>query len=54
MDKSALRNVSAAIGAELGHLDTLLGEMEGARRERSTLARRSMGSILHDFYTRIA
>jgi hypothetical protein len=51
LDKNALRIVSAAIGAELGHLDTLVGEMEVARLEKSSLARRSMGSILHDFYT---
>ena len=33
------------------HLDTLLDEMGSARRLESPLARRSMASILHDFYT---
>jgi hypothetical protein len=46
-----LRILVSDIGIELGHIDTLLSELAIAIETKTPLARRSIGSILHDFYT---
>jgi len=51
LDNNALRMIIAAIDVEMRHLDILVVEMGMARQQESPLARRSMASILHDFYT---
>lgn len=51
MDRDMVRILVSDIGIELGHIDTLLSEIAIAIRTKSPLGRRSMGSILHDFYT---
>ena len=51
MDRDMLRMLVSDMGIELGHIDTLLTELAVAIETKSPLARRSMGSILHDFYT---
>ena len=51
LDRNMVRILVSDIGIELGHIDTLLSELAIAIRMESPLARRSLGSILHDFYT---
>ena len=51
LDRNMVRILVSDIGIELGRIDTLLSELAIAIRMESPLARRSLGSILHDFYT---
>lgn len=51
MSRDMVRILVSDIGVELSHVETLLSELAIAIRMRSPLGRRSMGSILHDFYT---
>jgi len=51
LDRNMVRILVSDIGIEIGHIDTLLSELAIAIRMESPLARRSLGSILHDFYT---
>jgi hypothetical protein len=51
LNRDTVRMLLSDIGIELGHIDTLLSEIAIAIRMKSPLARRSLGSILHDFYT---
>lgn len=50
MDKDFLRNISSEIAKELETLNELRKEMREIKAEDSLISRRSMGSILHDFY----
>ncbi len=50
MDKAILRGIVAEIEKELDSLKELKREMAEIRQEDSIILRRSMGSILHDFY----
>jgi hypothetical protein len=45
-----LRGISAEIEKEQANLNELRKEMRGIKSEQSIILRRSMGSILHDFY----
>ncbi len=51
LDRDLVRILVSDIGIEIGHIDILLSEIAIAIRTKSPLGRRSMGSILHDFYT---
>jgi hypothetical protein len=50
LNRDILRGISAEIEKELDNLDELRKEMRGIKSEQSIILRRSMGSILHDFY----
>jgi hypothetical protein len=50
LNKDILRGISAEIEKELDNLNELRKEMRGIKPEKSIILRRSMGSILHDFY----
>lgn len=50
MNKDILRGISAEIEKEQANLNELRKEMRGIKSEQSIILRRSMGSILHDFY----
>jgi len=50
LNKDILRGISAEIEKELDNLNELRKEMKGIKSEQSIILRRSMGSILHDFY----
>ena len=50
MDKNILRSMVAEIERELKNLEELRKEMKEIRPQESIIARRSIGSILHDFY----
>ncbi|MBI4687326.1 MAG: hypothetical protein HY756_06050 [Nitrospirae bacterium] len=50
MDKGILKGIFAEIGKELDSLEELRKEMAEIKSGDSIILRRSMGSILHDFY----
>ena len=50
MDRDILRGMVSEIEKEIENLEELRDEMRGIRSETSIIFRRSMGSILHDFY----
>ncbi len=50
-DEILARRLAAEIELELGALNRLADELEGAPRGADTLSLRARGSILHDFYT---
>lgn len=50
MDKDIIRGVLSEIKKELENLDELRKEMKQIKSKKSIIYRRSMGSILHDFY----
>ena len=50
MDKDILRGIFSEIEKELSNLNELRKEMKEIKSEQSIIFRRSMGSILHDFY----
>jgi len=50
LDKDLLRSISSEIAKELESLNELRKEMREIKSDDSLLSRRSMGSILHDFY----
>ncbi len=50
MDKDVLRDLVAEIEKELQSLHEMRAEMKEIKSETSLIYRRSMGSILHDFY----
>ncbi|MBA4348406.1 MAG: hypothetical protein C0415_00230, partial [Thermodesulfovibrio sp.] len=50
MNKDILRSIVAEIEKEVDNLKELKREMKEIKSEKSIVFRRSMGSILHDFY----
>lgn len=50
MDKDTIRGVLSEIRKELENLDELRKEMKKIKSKKAIIYRRSMGSILHDFY----
>lgn len=50
MDKDVLKGIIAEVEKELANLQELKNEMMAVTSPDSILSRRSMGSILHDFY----
>lgn len=52
LNKDSLRTLIAGIERELQNLEELRGEMGEIRSQDSIISRRSMGSILHDFYNK--
>lgn len=50
MDRDILRGIVSEIEKELDNLNELRKEMKEIESEESTILKRSMGSILHDFY----
>lgn len=50
MDKDILRSMVSEIDKEIDNLKELKKEMKEIKSEKSIVFKRSMGSILHDFY----
>ncbi len=50
MDRDILRGIISEIEKELDNLNELRKEMKEIKSGESTILKRSMGSILHDFY----
>lgn len=50
MDKDILRGMLAEVEKELDNLQELRREMKEIKSSEAMVSRRSMGSILHDFY----
>lgn len=50
MDKNILMSIIAEIEKELENLNELRKEMKEIKFQESIIMRRSIGSILHDFY----
>jgi len=50
LDKDILRGILSEVEKEIENLNELRKEMKGIKSEQSIIFKRSMGSILHDFY----